>query len=65
MKYAKAWIGALIAGLTAVATAMDDGAVSSAEWVVVAIATLSALGLVYAVPNAKPSDPTKPPTLRY
>jgi hypothetical protein len=56
-KYAKAVTGALIAGLTALLPALDDGAVTAAEWVVVAVATLGALGLVWAVPNAKDITP--------
>ena len=51
--YAKAIVGALIAGLTALGTALTDGGVSPQEWTVVAVATLGALGLVYAVPNAE------------
>lgn len=58
--YAKAVIGALVAGLTALGTALADGAVSPAEWVGVAIATLGALGAVYAIPNIKaPTGATK------
>jgi sugar phosphate permease len=50
--YAKAILGALIAGLTALGTALTDGGVSASEWVAAAIATLVALGAVYAIPNA-------------
>lgn len=49
--YAKAILGALIAGLGALATALTDEKVTSGEWVAVAIAALTALGVVYAVPN--------------
>ena len=49
--YAKAIIGALVAGLTALGTALTDDTVTGAEWVAVAVATLTALGVVYAVPN--------------
>jgi hypothetical protein len=56
--YAKAIIGALIAGLTAIATALTDGGVSASEWVTAAIATLVALGGVYAIPNANPAVTT-------
>lgn len=52
MQYMKAIVGALIAGLTAVGTGLDDGAVSGAEWLGVAIATLGALGVIWAVPNS-------------
>jgi len=52
--YAKALVGALIAGLGALAVALADNDVTSAEWVMVASATLVALGAVWAVPNATP-----------
>jgi len=54
--YAKALTGAAVAGLTALGTALDDGAVTTGEWVVVAIA---AIGVVWAVPNRPPADPTR------
>lgn len=49
--YAKAIVGALVAGLTALGTALADDSVTATEWVGVAVATLTALGVVYAVPN--------------
>lgn len=49
--YAKAIVAALIAGLSALATALPDG-VTAAEWVTVAIAGLVALSAVWATPNA-------------
>lgn len=49
--YAKAIVGAAVAGLTALGTALADNQVTTAEWVGVAVATLTALGVVYAVPN--------------
>jgi EamA domain-containing membrane protein RarD len=51
-QYAKAVVGALVAGLTALGTALLDEAVTPAEWVAVAVAALTALGVVWAVPNA-------------
>jgi cytochrome b len=51
LKYAKALVGALVAGLTAVQAGLDNGGISANEWVGVAIATLTALGLVWAIPN--------------
>jgi hypothetical protein len=51
-KYAKAIIGALGAGLGALAAAYTDGAVTGPEWVAVAIAVVGTLGLVWGVPNA-------------
>ncbi|MEU5938631.1 hypothetical protein ABZ807_05485 [Micromonospora sp. NPDC047548] len=49
--YAKAAVGAAVAGLTALGTALADDRVTSVEWAGVAVATLAALGIVYAVPN--------------
>ncbi len=50
--YIKAILAALVAGLSALATALDNGAISAQEAVTAAIATLVALGAVYAIPNA-------------
>lgn len=52
--YAKAITGALIAGLASLQQALDDSAVSAQEWTGVAIATLSGLALVWAIPNKDP-----------
>ncbi len=49
--YAKSIVGGLVAGLTALGTAMADGQVTGEEWTRVAVAALVALGVVYAVPN--------------
>lgn len=51
-QYAKAVVGAAIAGLGALGTALTDGHVSGSEWLVVASTTLVALGGVFGVPNA-------------
>lgn len=50
--YAKALIGALVAGLTALGTALADGELTAAEGVGCIVAALVALGAVYAVPNS-------------
>jgi hypothetical protein len=55
--YAKAVVGFLLAGLGAVWVALDDGQVTTQEWVGVAVAALATLGGVWAVPNA-PRVPT-------
>lgn len=52
--YAKAIVGALIAGLGAVGTALTDNTISTQEWVAIASATLVALGVVFGVPNKDP-----------
>lgn len=56
--YAKAITGAAIAGLTTLGTALADGDVTPVEWVAVAIAGLTAMGAVWAVPN-RPSPPPR------
>ena len=53
-KYAKAIVGALLAGLAAYSAALSDGTVSRGEWVAVAVALVGALGAVWAVPNKQP-----------
>lgn len=52
--YAKAITGSAIAGLASLQQALDDGSVSAQEWTGVAIATLSGLALVWAIPNKDP-----------
>lgn len=52
-RYAKAIMGGLTAGLSALGTAMADGQVSTVEWVMVAAAVVAGLGFVWGVPNAK------------
>lgn len=49
--YAKAIVGALVAALTALVAALNEGGVSAQEWAQAAIAGLVALGAVWAVPN--------------
>jgi hypothetical protein len=61
MQYLKAVVGALVAGLGALATALADNAVAPIEWVTVASATLVALGAVWGVPNTV--NTAKPATL--
>lgn len=48
----KAVIGSTIAGLGALATALADSRLEPVEVVTVALATVTALGVVYGVPNA-------------
>jgi hypothetical protein len=57
---AKAIAGGLVAGLTSLQTALDDGGVTAVEWVSAGIAALVGLGIVWAVPNQQPSTPTTP-----
>jgi len=51
-KYAKAVVGAAVAGLGSVGTALGDDVVSPQEWVTAAIVALVALATVWAIPNA-------------
>ena len=50
-KVGKAVVGALVAGLGALTTALSDGSVTASEWVTVALATVVAAGGVWGVPN--------------
>jgi sugar phosphate permease len=58
-QYAKAIVGAIIAGLTSLSTALVDGnglnSVTDGQWVVAVIATLTALTVIWAVPNNPPA----------
>ena len=67
--YAKAIVGAVIAALTALSTALEDGVVSYQEWVTVALGLLTGLAVIWAVPNAAeqkveeiPADELETPT---
>lgn len=59
MRYAKAITGAVITGLASLQAAWDGG-VTGTEGIGVAIATLVALGAVWAIPN-KPVAQAFPP----
>lgn len=60
-RYAKAVVGAILAGLSALAPTIADGQITATDWVLAAIATFSAFGMIWAVPNA-PAKPYAPPT---
>lgn len=51
-KIAKAIVAAVTAGAGAYGVAVADGIVTAAEWATIAVTTLTALGLVWGVPNA-------------
>ena len=48
--YAKATVGALIAALSSIATALGDNNISGQEWVTAAIAFLVAFGAIWNIP---------------
>lgn len=50
-KHAKAIVAAIVAGLGVLVTGLDDNSVTMQEGVAAVIAFLSALGVVWAVPN--------------
>lgn len=50
-RYAKAAVGCLVAAGGAAVTAMADDVITTSEWVTIALAGLTALGVVWAVPN--------------
>lgn len=52
--YAKAVTGAVVAGLTALVTALDDETITNQELAIIAVAFFVALGAVWAIPNAEP-----------
>lgn len=60
--YAKAYVGAIITGLSTLATAIQDNHVTGYEWVTVAIATLGAFGGVAATSNKTKQDNSVTPT---
>jgi hypothetical protein len=58
MKISKMWkavVGGLAAGSAAAVTAVQDGTITTAEGVTIALAVLGALGITWAVPNRAPS----------
>lgn len=55
---AKAITAAVIAGLGALSTALTDELVTGPEWITVAVATLTALGGTWLVPNTPADDMT-------
>lgn len=53
--YAKAVVAAIVAGLGSLYQALDgDQVVTGQEWIAVAMTTLTALGVVFAIPNKDP-----------
>ncbi|MGV9242606.1 hypothetical protein [Streptomyces sp. NPDC003710] len=64
MKISKMWkavVGGLAAGAAAAATAVQDGQVTAAEGVTIALAVLGAYGVTWAVPNKQTSSTTSGP----
>ena len=59
--YSKAIVGALVAALTALSTALEDGVVTHQEWVTVVLGLLTGLAVIWAVPNATPEGPIDAP----
>ena len=59
-QYAKAFVGAAVAFLTALSTALVDdksfGDITDGQWVVAVIALLGAFAAVWSVPNAPPGS---------
>jgi hypothetical protein len=51
MTILKAVVGALVAGLGALATALVDNSVVPLEWVTVSLAAATALGAIFQTPN--------------
>lgn len=57
-KYWKAVVAAVAAGAAALATALDDGTVTTQEGLTAVLAVLGALGLTWAVPNRQTAKHT-------
>ncbi len=55
--YAKAIVGASVAGLGALQIAAADNVITGPEWIKVASVTVAALALIWGVPN----QPAPPP----
>lgn len=55
--YAKAITGAIVAFLTAIATALDSSGITTQEWVTAAIAFFVAGGAVFSIPNIQSNYP--------
>lgn len=55
-EYAKAIVGGILAGLAVLGTALADDVVTAAEWVNVAVATLTVFAGVFGLPNAPKKD---------
>lgn len=58
-EYAKAIVGAVVAGLTALGAALDADGVTAVEGVGVAVVTLSTFGSVFATRNTDPLVPRR------
>ena len=54
--YYKAFAGALVAFLTAISVSLEDGTLTTQDWVQAVIALVVGLGVVFAIPN-KPETP--------
>ena len=57
LRYAKAVVGGLAAGVAALTPALADGTVTGAEWLTIAIAVLGGAGLIAVIPNRQPPSP--------
>jgi hypothetical protein len=54
--YAKAFIAAIVAGLSVLASGFADGGLSWSEGIAAAVAFFVALGAVFSVPNRPPFE---------
>jgi hypothetical protein len=54
LAYLKAIAAGLVAGLSVIATSLDDSSLTAQEWVYAAIALIVGSGVVAAVPNKQP-----------
>lgn len=61
MPYLKALYGAALAFLGSLATGYSDNVMTTQEWITVAITTVTALGVIWGVPNAVKAIKGTPP----
>lgn len=50
-RYMKAIVGSIVTGLGTILVALEDNVINAQEWVTATIAFLTALGVIWAVPN--------------
>lgn len=60
-RYAKAIVGAVVAALSAYQVAQTDNVITTQEWVTIAVAFVTALSIVWGVPNTASTHPETAP----
>jgi len=55
-EYAKAIVAGVTAAGGTLVTALSDGSINATEWIVVVVTTVTAVGAVFGIGNAKPAQ---------